>query len=236
MNISISNDTCNSCAEHENSLFKKCGLTSIHFGPKSVIHFTKGENIVREGQELNGIYCIKEGVIKVFKRNTENKEFIVWLAKPGDIIGIDSFFSNENYRFTCQSLTPGKICFIPAKDFKNALAENQTFFNELVKILCERLNKIEERITNIAQKKIREQLADLLLILSSPTRIKENTLDVVSFSIKDLANIIGTTRNYLYKVLFDFSNKGFINIEKRKIFILDKLSLENLARKSSTIS
>ena len=55
--------------------------------------------------------------------------------------------------------------------------------------------------------------------------VSENT--PINYSIKDLANIIGTTNNYLYKILSDFNSKNVVSIQNKKLVIkdFDKLSL-----------
>ena len=99
----------------------------------------------------------------------------------------------------------------------------------LMEYFCERIDFIEKRITSIAQKKTKSHLAELLIALRNDETADEKETNI-DYSIKDLANIIGTTQNYLYKISSELIKEKIISFERKKLKILDLEKLSILAK------
>ncbi len=215
---------CNQCSLKQFSVFKDCNEAILDkaFANREFVSFKKGEYLLKEGDAFKGVFFIQNGVAKVLKRGKKYKEFILWFARPGDIIGMNSFLNNDKkYSFSVSAIEDIESCFIPESDFRNLIAKEPAIGLKLMKDMCEKIDLIEDRITSIAQKKIREHLAEILISLASKSKkIKQGGLSV-NYSIKDLANIIGTTKNYLYKILSDFDSKRLVSMKNHKLVIRD---------------
>lgn len=229
---------CQQCGLKKFSVFQNCSDEQLDelFSHKQFRQFSKNETIIRQNDLFDGVYCIQEGTVKVTTLGSKNKEFILWFARPGDIIGIDSFINNKNHSFTAIASVPVSACFIPANDFKKLVDNEPAMARKLMKVLCEEINFIEDRITSISQKSIREQFAEVLISIATKNKksIVGNTS--INYSIKDLANIIGTTNNYLYKILSDLNEKNVVSIRNKKLVIrdFDRLSLIAIGEESVT--
>jgi CRP-like cAMP-binding protein len=217
------NTKCNKCSLKQFSVFKDCDEEVLDqtFASRVLVNFNKGEYILKEGDTFKGVYFIQEGVAKILKKGNKNKEFILWFARPGDIIGMNAFLNHEDYSFSVMAFEDIQACFIPEVDFKNLIDREPAIGIKLMKDMCEKIDFIEDRITSIAQKKIREQFAEILISLASKNnKIKQGSVSI-NYSIKDLANIIGTTKNYLYKILSDFDSKRLVSMKNHKLVIRD---------------
>lgn len=233
LNANINNQfkvpVCNQCQLKEFSMFQGCSIDVINdvFSNKQFKEFKKDEIIVKQGDSFKGVFCIQKGFVKLLKEGENKKKLILWFAKPGDIIGVDSFISNEDYSYTACVVEQVSACFIPEIDFKKLISVEPGMARKLMKDMCSRINFIEDRITSISGKKVREQFAEILISIAMKNKnfVSENT--PINYSIKDLANIIGTTNNYLYKILSDFNSKNVVSIQNKKLVIkdFDKLSL-----------
>jgi CRP-like cAMP-binding protein len=76
----------------------------------------KGESIFEEGDYLNGVYCIKDGVCKVSKMSENGKNQIVNLVKRGDLLGERSLISEEVSNLNAIALEDMEVCFIPREE------------------------------------------------------------------------------------------------------------------------
>lgn len=229
--ISADEMNCIQCSLKDFSIFKNCSENLLNevFSHKSLNKYKKGEFLIRKNDEFEGVFCIQSGVVKVSNTGNGNKEFILWFAKSGDIIGLDSFISNENYSYSASAMDYVLACFIPTADFKAILTKDSTISIGLMKNLCEKIKIIENRITSISRKKIREQIAEILIAISIKNKnTPENTLNI-NYSIKDLANSIGTTKNYLYKILADLSDQKVVSIHQHQLIIKDFDMLSHIA-------
>lgn len=229
MKRSVSPFSCNDCSLKALTVFKACtgSVLDSYFTDKQLVYFTKDEVLLKQEDCFSGVYCVLEGNIKITKLKNKKKEFILRFAGPGDIIGLDSFINKEPYSFSAIAIDSGKSCFIPGENFNKLLSEEPLISLELIKSLCKKINYIEGRITNIAQKRIREQFAEMLISLAAKNKDTKGKSIQMEYTIKDLADIIGTTKNYLYKILSEFTRKDLIEIEEQKLKIkkLEKLSL-----------
>ena len=127
--------------------------------------FKKGAVLYQEGSRISGFYCINKGIIKVFKTGPDGKEQIIRFAKPGDIIAYRSVLSNEPACTTAKVLEEAYTCFFPSEILSTLVKKNPNFALDLVKLICEELGEANSYITDIAQKTVRERLAEVLLKL-----------------------------------------------------------------------
>ena len=92
----------------------------------------------------------------------------------------------------------------------------------------------ENRLINLAQKPVRERLAEAILILKETygTEKGDNSPLNVNLSREDLANIVGTATETVIRLLSDFKSEKLIATKGRKIEILNY----NLLLKTSNIA
>ena len=76
----------------------------------------KGETIFDEGDSLNGIYCIKDGVCKLSKLSDNGKDQIVKLVKKGELLGQRSLISEESTNLSAIAIEDMQVCFIPKQE------------------------------------------------------------------------------------------------------------------------
>jgi CRP/FNR family transcriptional regulator len=236
LNSRAKSANCHQCGLKHFSVFQNCPneLLDEVFSGRQLRQYDKGETLIRQNDPFEGVYCIQDGVVRISARGNKGKEFILWFARPGDVIGIDSFINNQNHSFNAVSIEPVSACFIPENDFKKLVSKDPAIARKLMKLLCDKIDFIENRITSISQKSIREQFAEMLISIASKNKKSDTGNMAINYSIKDLANIIGTTNNYLYKVLSDFNEKNVVSIRNKKLVIkdLDKLSLIAIGEES----
>lgn len=73
----------------------------------------KGEVIFEEGESLNGVYCIRDGICKLTKLSANGKDQIVKLVERGQILGQRSVISDERTNLRATALNDMELCFIP---------------------------------------------------------------------------------------------------------------------------
>lgn len=223
---------CSNCKIKNLSLFAN-GSVDAHceiFSKKEELVFKKGENLITDGDSFKGFFCIQSGTIKIYKTINKKNDFILWFAKPGESIGIDSFFNNENYQYSASATGLVKACFFSTPKITELMQDGSVTYLRLMEYFCKRIDFIEKRITSIAQKKTKSHLAELLIALCSDGETTNEQETNIDYSIKDLANIIGTTQNYLYKISSELIKEKIISFDRKKLKILDQEKLAVLAK------
>ncbi len=222
---------CENCAFQINAIFRhlsKDESDRLNF-IKAFRTFKKGTILYKEGSRISGFYCINKGLIKVYKTGPDGKEQIIRFAKPGDIIAYRSVLSNEPACTTAKVLEDCRVCFLPSDILPQLISSNSVFALELVKLICQELGEANSYITDIAQKTVRERLAEVLLKLVNDFGLTENKTLRISLTREELANIVGTATESVIRLLSEFKSDGLIELSGRKIIILDIKGLEKIS-------
>ena len=125
----------------------------------------KGEHLFFEDNSPLGIHCINKGVVKLVKTNNDGKEQILRFAKAGHFLGYRALIADEPLVASAICLEDTNCCFIPQKMFLELLDENPMIAKDILKSLSHELGVVEERVQSLAQKSVRERLAETLLFL-----------------------------------------------------------------------
>jgi len=190
---------------------------------KACYVYKKGQVIFSEGIPPTGLFCVHRGKVKVYKTGAEGREKIMRLVKHGDVMGYRSLLTGEPSSVSAAALEESVICCIPQETFFKLLRGNGGFSMRIIELLSSELGKAEEDIVHIAQKPVRERLAEALLLLRDTygTEDGDNPALSVSLSREELAGIVGTAVETLVRALAEFKRQRVISTEKKKIRILD---------------
>jgi CRP-like cAMP-binding protein len=222
---------CDKCAFETGAIFRHLSREEsdmINF-EKEFRQFKRGELLYSEGSRISGFYCIHSGIIKVFKTGFDGKEQIIRFAKPGDIIAYRSVLSNEVACTSARVIEDCQVCFIPAEILISLVKSNSTFAHELLKLACHELGEANSFITDIAQKTVRERLAEILLLLVEDFGLDEQNFLQISLTREELANIVGTATESVIRLLSEFKTDRLVELNERKIKILNKKGLEKIS-------
>ena len=222
---------CGKCALETDAIFKH--LTSeevemINFH-KEFRQFKRGDILYHEGNRISGFYCIHSGIIKVYKTGFDGKEQIIRFAKAGEIIAYRSVLSNEVACTSAEVIQDCRVCFIPSEILISFIKTNPVFALELMKLACHELGEANSFITDIAQKTVRERLAEILLLLVNDFGLDELNYLKISLTREELANIVGTATESVIRLLSEFKSDRLIELNGRKIKIINKKGLEKIS-------
>lgn len=233
MKVQQKNTPCELCMSRKFSLFSDvaephlCQLSDS----KNYITHKKGQILFYEGTKPLGIFCISDGIVKVYKTASNGKEQIIRLAKKGDFLGYVSLLGEEAYSNSATIVEDANICFIPREAFLKVLAEDTEFHRRVTKALCHDLGVMESKLTDATQKSIRERLAFTLLKLGETYGIdgKEGDKIDIVLTREEIAGLVGTATETVIRLLSEFKKDELIDFEGKKIIVLDKKGLARLS-------
>lgn len=198
---------------------------------KNLITHKKGQILFYEGTKPLGVFCISDGVVKVYKTASNGKEQIIRLAKKGDFLGYASLLGEEAYSNSATIVEDANICFVPRESFLKVLSEDTAFHKRVTKALCNDLGVMESKLTDATQKSIRERLAFTLLKLSETYGIdgKEGDKIDIVLTREEIAGIVGTATETVIRLLSEFKKDDLIDFDGKKIIVRDKKGLARLS-------
>jgi cAMP-binding proteins - catabolite gene activator and regulatory subunit of cAMP-dependent protein kinases len=222
---------CDKCSLENGSLFRFLSreeVDMINF-EKEFRQFKRGDILYNEGSRISGFYCIHSGIIKVFKTGLDGKEQIIRFAKPGDIIAYRSVLSNEVACTSASVIEDSQVCFIPSEILISLVKSNSAYALEILKLACHELGEANSFITDIAQKTVRERLAEILLLLLNDFGLDDQNYLQISLTREELANIVGTATESVIRLLSEFKTDKLVELNGRKIRLLNKIGLEKIS-------
>lgn len=191
--------------------------------------YKKGQLIYHEGQKPIGIFCMNEGKIKIYRLGLDGKEHIVRFAVPGDMFGLRSLISGLVYSTSSTAIEDSVICLIPKQVFFRIILKYPEISHCIMVMLSQMVEEAESKLLSIAQKPVRERVAETLIALHNMFN-KDQLDNSINLSRYDLANIVGTATETVIRLLAEFKDNNLIYINGRKICIQDFEGLKKIAK------
>ena len=193
-----------------------------------IMFFAKGETVFLQGQYIEGCYLVLSGIVKQSKKGVEGKESILRLASPFSILGFRSTLSDEPACNTSTVITDSSLCYIPKNSLHRLVKTNGDFALDFLQLACRELEESNFMITEIAQKSLRERLAELLLMLKNRFGIDANGFTDISLSREEYAGIVGTATESVIRLLSEFKTERYIDVRGKRIAIINENALEKI--------
>lgn len=191
----------------------------------SVTHsYKNGEILFREGGIPSGIFYLVKGKVKKYTTTGKGTEQIFYVCTAGDLLGYHAVLSEEHYPDSAATIEDSEITFIPRDNFLTVLHASSVLSNKLLKTLGHEFSVFINVITSLATKSVRERVALNLLILDEKFKSeeKQEAAGDINMSRTDLANMVGTAKENLVRLLRQFKSEGLIESNGRVIRILNK--------------
>ena len=196
-----------------------------YLAARQTLVFHKGEIIFEDGDTPKGVYFIRKGTAKLSKQGVYGKEQILRFIKEGDLIGYRSLLCGENFQAKAEAMVDLEATFLPSETFLHLLeVDPKLSFVMLQKIAFE-LGESSNTVTFLAQKTVRERLAEILLLLEQKLGTDPEGFIKISLTREEIANLIGTATESAIRLISEFKQDDLIEVEGRNIKILnhDKL-------------
>ncbi len=222
---------CEQCIVRQISSLKALNKEELLRMAECKVSYTikKGESIFEEGDLTNGIYCVKDGVCKMTKLSANGKDQIVKLVKSGELLGQRSMISEEPANLSAVALEDMEVCFIPKSEVMTFFNSNNQFSMNVMKTICGDLKDADDHMVSMAQKHVKERLAETLLYLEDNFGKSEDGTLRIQLSREELAGMIGTATESCIRLLSELNKSGFIELIGKKIAIKDRSKLKRMA-------
>jgi len=195
----------------------------------SCLFMPKGKMVFREGETPNHLVCLISGQVKVFKEGVSGRDWIAKMVNSVELLGYRALFGDEPYNVSAQTIHDSIICRIEKATIFAILKKNPNLMFEIMKLLARELGIVHARTITLTQKHIRGRLAETLLFLEKTYGVEDDSQTIkVSLSREDLANLSNMTTSNAIRTLSAFSIENLIELDGRKIKIIDKNILDRI--------
>ena len=199
---------------------------------KEVMRLSKGDTIIEEGDFPKGVYFIDKGTAKLSKSGFYKKEQILRFCTEGDLVGYRSLLCDEPFGATAEAMDEMEITFLPADTFNHLLEVDPKLSYAMLQKIAYELGESSKTITFLAQKTVRERLAEVLLLLEHKLGTDPEGFIKISLTREEIANLVGTATESAIRLISEFKQDELISVDGRNIRILNHDKLKKLGHVS----
>lgn len=197
-------------------------------------HFKRGAVIYSPGDPSDHVFLLKAGKVKIVRVGPDDKRLIVQLVGPGEIFGELALLGETHRENAAEVLEEAALWMIPRKTLLEWLRPRPEAWQTLAAVLGKRLKTVESAFEGLLFLEVEQRLVRFLLRLAE--QYGEPAEDGVNLKIelsqRELAHLIGSTRETTSSILNRLCKKGLLRIRRRRLAISSMADLSALAAKT----
>ena len=190
----------------------------------------KNESLYHDGDDAQAIYAVRSGSVKTSAESFNGDEQIVGFHLPGEIIGLDGF-RDGHHSCTAVALETSSICAIPMEQLEELCKSMPGLQKQMRRVMGKEISAEHAMLLMLGKMSAEERLATFLLSFSQ--RMEERHWKynefVLSMPRQDVANYLGLAVETVSRLFAHYQNAGIIEVDRRRIGILDVLRLRRMA-------
>lgn len=188
--------------------------------------YRRNQIIFLEEETGNYMYLVLSGKVKVAKSSASGKETLLAIHRPGDFFGEMSLLDGQTSPATVSAIEDSKIISVSAADFHKYLLHNQKVLLQIINVLCARLRQVwQTQSMSSSTADVRIRMGIHQLAQKHGIRDAHGTIIDLKITHQELAEMVGTSRETVTRVLAQLRKKGIVEITQRRITLLDDEAL-----------
>ena len=187
------------------------------------------EALFHPGQWPSFVYVLREGGLKLVREEGPGAGdgTVVEMVFPGDLVGLTALLANEPFSLRAEALEPSAVCAIPAADFLRHFDGDPAFNRKVVGQITRKLGAARSLLLLRSHHDAASRLANLLLDLDR--RRLAGAAAGMAVTKADLGQMIATAQETVFRLLTKFEKGGLLRREERRILLLDRTGLAQVA-------
>jgi CRP/FNR family transcriptional regulator len=196
--------------------------------------YEKDEIIFFENDSVKKLYLLVNGKVKLSMLSAEGKEKVLTILQEGDIFGELSLFDEDPHPLTAEAMDDARLLIIPWNEMEKMIIKRPSLAIKIIEALSKKTRLLTSQVRELVFQDAAGRLASLLSRLAEDfgREIEEGTVIDLVLTHQEIANLIGSSRVTVTKLINKFIDDGMITIKKRKIIITD---FESLGERLQTI-
>ena len=189
-----------------------------------------GEVIFEKGSPGQGLMAVLSGRVRISSPSPEGREIVLNIIHPGQIFGEIALLDGKERTADATAMEACELLILERRDFVPFLEKHPDICLRLIAVLCERLRRKTEQVEDVLFLDLQARLAKTLLhLVDAHGRPVSNGVALgAKLSQRDLANMIGASRESVNRQLSLWEEEGLISRDRGAITILDSAALQML--------
>jgi CRP-like cAMP-binding protein len=185
--------------------------------------------VFMQGDPLERVFFIQSGTVKIYKTDMSGKEQIVSILQTGEMFPHAGFFRKGTYPAHAEVVEEATLIVIPIDEFEQTLICYPELCIKLFRVMGEKIIDLQNRLEEQILHNTYEQIVMLLLRLTKTNAVPHDGgfyRLTTHFTNRELANMIGTSRETISRTLSQLKRKGLIDIDDHGFYLIDASRLE----------
>lgn len=198
---------------------------------KHVTSYPDGALLCMEGEAARGIHILCQGRVKLLTTNSEGKTFILKIAQPGQVFGLNSIVTGRPHEVTVETMQPCVFAYVSKEDFLRFIKDNGEACLRVVQQLGQECHSAYEVIRSLGlANSVSEKLAKFLVGWSADGQERAGAVRVkLALTHEELAQLIGCSRESVTRTLSDFKRQKLVELNGSTLLVWNRAALESLA-------
>lgn len=192
--------------------------------------YSKGESIFFEGDEGDELYLVISGVIQIYQDN-HSRDVILSIFREGDFFGEMALLQKERVRSaSARTIEKSTLCILKKRHFIPLVKSKPEILIGILGTALDRLRDANKLITDLTILDVRTRIARMLLRLTEQHGVPsaDGMLIDLKLTHQHLADMTGTARETVTKLLLDLQSEQLIRNDQRKIIVCNMDGLRNI--------
>ena len=198
-------------------------------GAAALSNLDRRRRLYSPGDPSDRLFLVHSGRVKISVPGPGGKQCIFQIAGPGEVFGEGAVFGERIRRALAEAIEPTSLTVIPREAVLAYAGENPRFWQSLAEVLGQRVRQLEEQVESLTLLGVEQRIARLLLRWAGSAQENSFSEETPRFHLsqKDLAGLVGATRETTSSSLNKLQRQGCLEIRRRCLVIS---SLERLAQ------
>jgi CRP/FNR family transcriptional regulator, cyclic AMP receptor protein len=189
-----------------------------------VVHYPSGKEIFAKGAPGSSLMAVIEGIVRISSPSLAGREITLNLIHPGEVFGEIALLDGLERTADAIAMTDCELLVLSRREFMPFLERRPDICIKIIEILCHRLRNTSEQVEELSFWHLENRLAKALIRLAEESEGENSSVLPPNFSItqRQLANMVGGSREHVNRQLQSWRKAGFIEIGKGAISIRDR--------------
>jgi CRP/FNR family cyclic AMP-dependent transcriptional regulator len=194
--------------------------------------YGRGETVFREGELGDTLFIVLAGKVKIGRRALDGRENMLLVMGPSDMFGELSLFDPGPRTATATVVTDARLVSLAHAQLRPWITDRPEIAEQLLRVLARRLRRTNDAVADLIFTDVPSRVAKQLLALAERFGSEEPDGIRVHHDLtqEELAQLVGTSRESVNKVLAEFASRGWVRVDSRALTILDGERLSRRAR------
>lgn len=178
--------------------------------------YRKNAIVVSKGEETDTMYVVRSGRLRVYLDDEHGNEITIRFLGPGEVFGELALLSGAPRSANVMTTEDCEISIISRTHFMECLAANSEIGFRIIRALVQRIQELTEEISTLALLDVYGRVRTTLERLATECDGKRVTERLTH---QDLANMVGSSREMVSRILRDLRVGGYISMRDKRITI-----------------